>query len=195
MKKKLQFHSDEALVEALRSDMPAAFEALYRRYYRMVAKQVTDQGRNDIDAEDIFQELLFILVGKIRKADFQLTAKLSTFLFAIARNLIYKKAGKKAELSAEENFFTSLNEPAPTDTLDDRKIWEEKLNVVVGHLELMEEDCRRLLRLSFYEKRSQVEISTEMGYSESYVKVKKHRCLNYLRSRVQEHPLFKNPPK
>lgn len=194
MRKALQFETDEVLLEALRQDTPAAFEALYRRYYRMVVKQVNEQRRLDINAEDIFQELLFILVEKIRKPEFQLSAKLSTFLFAISRNLIFKKTGQKTELPGDEMLFSDRNDSEVPDSLEERQILEEKLNVVVGHLELLEEDCRRLLKMSFYEKRSQAEISLEMGYSEAYVKVKKHRCLNYLRNKVQEHALFKNPP-
>ena len=192
MRKPLKYTSDEALLEALKSGVPAAFEALYRRYYRMVAKQVHNLGRSDIDPEDIFQELLVILVEKIRKPEFQLSAKLSTFLFAISRNLVLKKAGKKTELLPDEGFLPELADAMGPDGLEERKIREEQLNIVVAHLELLDESCRKLLKMSFYEKCSQIEISEAMGYSEAFVKVKKHRCLNYLRNRVLEHPLFKN---
>lgn len=69
---------------------------------------------------------------------------------------------------------------------------EDRLNVVVGYLELLEDDCREVLRLSFYEKLPQAEIAQVMGYSDSFVKVKKHRCLEYLRKQVKTHPLFKD---
>ncbi len=191
MSQLLPFQNDEALLQALRAETPAAFEALYRRYYRMVARQVFNQGRADLNAEDVFQELLVILVGKVRMPDFQLTAKLSTFMFAIARNLIYKKTDNKTQLTANAQLFADAAYLPEAETAEARKLQEDQLNVVVGSLELLEDDCRRLLRMSFYEKRPQAEIAAEMGYSEAFVKVKKHRCLNYLRNRVQEHPLFK----
>ena len=108
MDKSLTFESDNALLEGLRNSTPAAFEALYRRYYRMVAKQAADQGITDAEAEDVFQEVLIILVRKVREADFTLTAKLSTFLFAIARNLILKKNGDKKEIATEETALFKL---------------------------------------------------------------------------------------
>jgi len=192
MDKSLTFESDNALLEGLRNSTPAAFEALYRRYYRMVAKQASDQGIPDAEAEDVFQEVLFILVRKVREADFTLTAKLSTFLFAIARNLILKKTGDKKEIATEETALFNLAGRQQPENLPDREMAEAQLDVVAGCLELLEDDCRRLLELSFYERRSQVEIAAEMGYSEAFVKVKKHRCLDYLRKHVKAHPLFKH---
>lgn len=192
MDKSLTFESDNALLEGLRNSTPAAFEALYRRYYRMVAKQASDQGIPDAEAEDVFQEVLFILVRKVREADFTLTAKLSTFLFAIARNLILKKTGDKKEIATEETALFNLAGRQQPENLPDREMAEAQLDVVAGCLELLEDDCRRLLELSFYERRSQAEIAAEMGYSEAFVKVKKHRCLDYLRKHVKAHPLFKH---
>ena len=48
---------------------------------------IHSNGGRPQDAEDVFQEALIILVGKIRKSDFKLTAKLSTYLFSVCRFL------------------------------------------------------------------------------------------------------------
>ncbi|MEQ1745832.1 MAG: sigma-70 family RNA polymerase sigma factor [Saprospiraceae bacterium] len=189
MDKSLTYESDDALLEALRKKDSAAFESLYRQYYRMVVKQVNDQGLPDEDAEDIFQEVLLVLVRKIHDTDFVLTAKLSTYLFAIARNLLLKRSGKQPFVQLDESIVKPLGVQPPETGPDEQ---EERINAVVGCLAQMEGDCRTLLLMSFYEKRSQVEIAEAMGYSESFVKVKKHRCLSYLRKQVKEHPFFKD---
>ena len=188
----LTFDSDTALLEALRKGVPTAFEALYRRYYNMVAKQASDHGMPDVEKEDLFQDVLVVLVRKIREPDFQLTAKLSTYLFAIARNLLLKKSGSKKEIATTDAELLDLVGRFPTEDLSERSQEESRLNVVIGCLEILEEDCRRLLLLAFYEKRPQAEIAAEMGYSEAFVKVKKYRCLEYLRKQVKAHPLFKH---
>ncbi len=196
MKKPLtKYLSDEALLVALQNNDPTAFEALYRNYYRMVAKQVSDFSRADIIAEDIFQETLMILVDKLRNPDFALSAKLGTFLFAIARNLILKKTGKKTELLPGESPISAVEDQFEQDDFEQRKMWEDQLSVVAGHLELLDERCRQVLKMSFYERCSQANIAETLGYSESFVKVKKFRCLDALRQRVQAHPLFQKPPK
>lgn len=190
MYKSLTYESEEELLNALRQGASSAFELLYRQCYRMVAKQVTEAGRPDTETEDVFQEVLVVLVRKVRDPEFQLTSKLSTYLFAIARNLIFKKATDKTEFSTGDVATYQQETPEDAETPEDREKWENQLNIVTGCLEILEEDCRRILMLSFYEKYSQAEIAGLMGYAESFVKVKKHRCLEYLRKKVKANPLF-----
>jgi len=63
---------------------------------------------------------------------------------------------------------------------------------VIAALEVIEESCRQVLTLSFFEKRSGAEIAQQLDYTEAFVKVKKHRCLEYLRKTVLNNPAFKN---
>ncbi len=189
MEKSLTYESDDTLLESLRKGDSAAFEFLYRQYYRMVAKQTNERGLQDSDAQDVFQEVLIVLVRKIHDPAFELSAKLSTFLFAIARNLLLKKSGKLPVMHTADSVPLS-SDVQLADTGPDEM--EERLNAVVRTLDVLEPECRTLLLLSFYEKRSQAEIAEEMGYTEAFVKVKKHRCLNYLRKHVKQHPLFKD---
>jgi RNA polymerase sigma factor (sigma-70 family) len=193
MGKPFTYKSDEALLKDLRNGAPPAFETLYRQYYRMVYKQVSDAGREAAEAEDLFQEVLVVLVRKIREPEFQLSAKLSTFLYAIARNLLLKgKPGKLVELSPENMAMSRLHGVTTAEEPEIRTKHEAQLNVIAGYLELLEDDCSRLLKLSFYEKYSQAKIAETMGYTESFVKVKKYRCLDYLRKKVKQHPLFQH---
>lgn len=192
MNKSLTYETEDELLKALRQGAAPAFEMLYRQYFRMVAKQTADAGLGSADAEDLFQEVLVVLVRKIKEPEFQLTAKLSTYLFAIARNLILKKASPKAEFSTGEIAAFQTDAPPAANELEDREQRENQLNVVVGYLEALEDDCQQLLKLSFFEKYSQAEIAEKMGYADSFVKVKKHRCLEYLRKQVKTHTLFKH---
>lgn len=189
MEKSLTYESDEVLLEFLKKGDSAAFEFLYRQYYRMVAKQANDRGLQDSDAHDVFQEVLIVLVRKIHDPAFELSAKLGTFLFAIARNLLLKRSAKLSIMPPAGAMPSPADvQPAETDAED----LEAQLNAVVKTLDLLEPECRTLLLLSFYEKRSHAEIAAEMGYTEAFVKVKKHRCLNYLRKHVKQHPIFKD---
>lgn len=190
MVKAVHYKSDSELLLALRQGAPSAFELLYHKYYRMVAKQAANAGRTGADAEDLFQELLVILVRKIRQPEFQLSAKLSTYLFAIARNLLYKQSGPDTLSRSADTILPERPSENEADELAVRAQREEQLTAVVDQLELLQTDCRQVLKLFFFEKRSQVEIAGILGYSESFVKVKKFRCLDYLRKQVKASPLF-----
>ena len=110
MDKSLTFETDQSLLIALRKSDPAAFELLYRQYYRMVAKQANDYRLPDEEIEDLFQEVLLVLVQKVRTPEFELTAKLSTYLFAVARNLLLKKTGKYPNVSLDEDITLGIED-------------------------------------------------------------------------------------
>lgn len=190
MGKSTKYETEEALLRGLKNEERAAFEHLYRNGYPMAVKQVSEAGFAPEDAEDLFQEALLVLVKNVHKPDFTLTAKLSTYLFAIVRNLLLKKRTQKTPGALDESKLGQMADNDTEENSADRKIWESQLNVVVACLELLEDNCNQLLRMSFFEQRSHAEIAAALGYSEAFVKVKKHRCLDYLRNKVKSNPLF-----
>lgn len=177
----------------LRSGSPNAFEELYRRYYRMVEDMVLKYRGSTEDARDTFQEALFVFVKKLREPGFTLTSKASTYLYAIARNLYLKKSGKSGtEISVDQQVF---NFSAQSDPFTDGLAQNEQdslLKLVSEKLENLEADCRSLIEYSFYQCLSHAQIASLMGYTEAFVKVKKFRCLEYLRKLVKGAPIFKN---
>jgi len=185
---------DPILLDQLRQGSPQAFESLYRKYYRMVAKLVSDFHAPQVDAQDVFQDLLFVMVKKIRDPQFTLTAKMSTLIFAIAKNIILKKTGKHIEFTADETTILqhSANLPDTDTDLVDEETLEARLLFVREKLDEMEPDCRQIILLSFYEKLPQTQIAEMMQYSDSFVKVKKFRCLEQLRKLVKNEALFKD---
>lgn len=185
MERKVDHLPDMELLAQLKRGDRAAFETVYRQFFRMTAGQVNQFGRADFLAEDIFQESLIVLVRLINKPDFVLTSKLSTLLFGISRNVMLQKTGKKAEILVEDakmlRLGTTDDEPDPEAIAEQ----ETLLSAIEQNMGLIAEDCRELLTFSFFEKLPQAEIAVKMGYSEAFVKVKKFRCLEYLRKKVK----------
>ncbi len=184
---------DSAYLAELRKGSPAAFEELYSRYFRMVEDMVFKFNGSTEDARDVFQEALFVFVKKLREPDFVLTSKASTFLYAIARNLFLKKAGKATvEISMDNEKFSQMGkmeEPAAGHSANEK---DDMLNVMNDKLGELEEDCRSVITYSFYQKLSHAQIAELTGYTEAFVKVKKFRCLEYLRKLVKATDVFKN---
>lgn len=185
--------TDQTLVEALRKGAPHAFDEVYRQYYRMVEDLVLRLNGTRNDAKDVFQDGLFVLVKKLREPDFRLTAKLSTFLYAINRNLWLKMNGKSGrEVSYENsdlaNFVFAENEALPMSPDAE----EALISTMNQKLQELEEGCRSVLMLAFYQQCSHAEIAGRLGYTEQFVKVKKFRCLEYLRKLLKHTPAFKD---
>ena len=91
-------NSEQELLLSLKKGSPIAFESLYKKQYRMIVGLITKMGGKQEDAEGIFQETLFVLVKKIREPNFKLTAQISTFMHAIARNKWFKKRQEDSKI-------------------------------------------------------------------------------------------------
>lgn len=184
--------TDSSLVEALRRGEPPAFEALYRQYYRMVEDLVLKLNGTRNDAKDVFQDGLFVLVKKLREPGFVLSVKLSTFLYAVTRNIWLKKNGKSTHEISFENQELAVFGLLDGDAAAMPAAEQELLITIMNEkLQELEEGCRSILMFSFYQQCSHAEIAKLMGYTESFVKVKKFRCLEYLRRLLKNTEAFK----
>jgi len=183
-----------ALVYDLRQGKAEAFERVYRNYYRMVATLIQKNSGTDTDVEDVFQETLFILVKKLRNKDFELTSKLGTYIYSISRNLWMQRLSQQkkdptihfSDDGKEENIAFSDEE------LELNQAYEKKHVLIAKVLKTLKEDCKKIIIASFYQKWSHELIATEMGYSQKFVRVKLHRCMEKFREKVQQHADFQN---
>ncbi len=186
---------ENPLAAQLRRGEPQAFDALYRECYRMAESQVRDFNLPNSETPDIFQEALFVFVKRLRDPAFVLTVKPSTFLYAVIRNLLRKKTGRPGPqlLGGTPEDLAKL--AALPEIADDNHLTEAEtaalLEVMDEKMAQLETECRQVLLLSFYEKMPQRDIAERLGYAEKFVKVKKFRCLEYLRRLVLDTPAFR----
>lgn len=188
-----ELSADARFLEELRGGAPTAFEALYRRYYRMAEDLVLRLNGNRDDAKDVFQETLFVLVKKLREPGFSLSGKLSTFIYAVTRNIWLKKTGKTAlEISLENKDMADfgLPEDAPGSMSEEEE--DALIRAMNEKMQELEEGCRSILLYVFYQQLSHGEIARRCGYTEAFVRVKKFRCLEYLRKLMKTTDVFKN---
>ncbi|MBI1227535.1 MAG: sigma-70 family RNA polymerase sigma factor [Bacteroidetes bacterium] len=184
---------DNAYLTELRKGSPQAFEELYNRYFRMVEDLVFKYNGSTEDARDVFQEALFVFIKKLRDPEFVLTSKASTFIYAVARNIYLKKAGKPTvEISMDNEHFNFLGKAEDANAALAAVEKDAMLNLMNDKLGQLEADCRSVITYSFYQSLSHAQIAELTGYTEAFVKVKKFRCLEYLRKLVKATDLFKN---
>jgi len=184
---------EERLLEGLKKEQPWAYEQMYRAYYRMVAAYVTRNSGSNDDARDLFQDVLIVLVDKVREPDFELNkgVKLSTFLFGIARNTWLMELRKRKKMPTVEPDPEMGLENIPDDA-SDHEFGDMKALVVSRLFEKIAEDCYRLLFAFYYKKTPLIEIAANVNYTEKFVRVKKNRCMNALREMINKDPDYNN---
>src|SRR5215469_14734690 len=88
--------SDEALVRALNAGDPSAFDTLYYRYRDWVVRLAFRFTQNREDALDVLQETFAYFFRKF--PGFVLSARLTTFLYPVVKNLSIAHRHKRERL-------------------------------------------------------------------------------------------------
>lgn len=176
---------DQTIVQMIRTrrnDM--ALNALYRNF-PMIRRLIRSRGGNLKDAEDIFQEALLIFLKKAAQPEFQLTAKLSSYLYSVCGYLWNDHLKRqKPEISFEEAIDLS---PAEETDLAAAIRRESRIRLAEQALGDLKDRCRELLLLFYQHQLSLKAIATKMGYgTENSAKNQKYKCLEAARTRLKE---------
>lgn len=169
---------DTILID-LKTENNFAFGKLYQDNYGKISKFVQNNSGNHADAEDLFQDAMMVLVEKLRQDNFKLTASIDTYVYAICKNLWFKKLrDKNYELSADElhsfEFLNSINE-----SIDNEKTYSEKLK---GYLLKISDHCNSLIHDIFFKEKAIEQIQKDYGYSSRHnAQNQKHKCVEQIR--------------
>lgn len=163
----------------------AATEKIYERHFKIINGWILKNGGSPDDAADVFQEAMVILYEKVQNEDFRLSCKIGTYLFAISKNLWYKKIEKQARQASSLPSNAGNDEGFDKEYEDDmnvhleREMHYEQLNTALDQLG---EPCRSLLNAFYRQDKSMMEISEEFGYTNpDNAKTQKYKCLARLR--------------
>lgn len=173
---------DQELLQGLRKGSKDAFQRLYQQHYPMVRYLVIQNSGSHEEADDVFQDSLLVLIDKLRRGDFVLTASLRTYIYSIGRNLWLKRLREKGKTKL-------IDFENPVDIADD-PIEENNEPILKQLRECMEtigDACRKVLERFYYFKMSMDEIATELGYTNAdNVKNQKYKCILRLRKLMDE---------
>jgi RNA polymerase sigma factor (sigma-70 family) len=185
MQTKLFFlNEDSKLLDALRNDDDNALADLFRQNRRPVVSFILrNQGSAD-DAEDVLQEALIVLWERVRNGSFEYQAKLSTFIYATAKNIWLRRLARNRReiVSTAETFEIAAKDADPLEELEEN----ERILAVQQAMEKLGNPCRDLLLLYYWEDRSMEEIALKLGFANSdTVKSKKYQCKKALEKIVK----------
>ena len=171
-------------IEKLRLGDSQAISELYTQTYTYCASFVLKNSGTNDDAKDIFQEVLFAFIKKLRSEDFTIEHDLKAYLFTITKFLWLKRLrdDKKGGLQLVIDDPNQHIEPIAENDLPERKILDTRQQRLYQGLKQLKEDCRQLLNFTFFEKIGDKEIAKQMGYSYAFVPQKRRRCIRKLKT-------------
>ena len=187
---KPDLRSDKELIKACLAGDARAWDALIERYQRLVYSVPMRYGVSPDDAADIMQDvfiLLFRNLHALRDAD-----KIASWLITTTQRESWRwkkresKFGSKVvhESEKDEDILASL--PDNRESPEETALRMEAQQTIRDALSLLEDRCRELLHLLFYEhpRPSYKNISEALGIPEGAIGPTRARCLKKLKEAV-----------
>ena len=171
---------DTQLLNGLLKGENKSFETLYKRCFPSIAHYVKTNTGTMEDAQDIFQDSVFILLSKTRESNFELASSLKTYLYAIAKNLWLKRL--------RDDKFIAMNDLTLMDIGPDLDYFEADENEAVpdekvqGWLKSITANCQRILKALFFYKEPMQDLMRKMGWKNKHTASnQKYKCIEQMR--------------
>lgn len=190
----VELDPDAALMLRVKQGDTTAFTALVEKYKQPVMNLAWRTLRDETEAEDLAQNV-FVQAWK-SAARYQATAKFSTWLFTIARNLCLNEIRRRIRHPAESLDQTrDDSEEQPMYQVVDKRITAAPEEMLRGELEdkvdealtALPENQRTALLLCRQEELSYEEIAEVLGCSLSATKSLIHRARETIKARLKPY--------
>ncbi|MGH7989696.1 MAG: sigma-70 family RNA polymerase sigma factor [Limisphaerales bacterium] len=190
----VQSDPDAVLMLRVKRGDRAAFVELVDKYKQPVMNFIYRSLRDEAESEDLAQNV-FLQVYKSRKR-YKQTAKFSTWLFTIARNLCLNELRRRSRHPAESLEETHAeNEDQPQRQYEDKKVFLATENLLHGELAKkieealaeLPENQRTAILLCRQEELSYEEIAEVLDCSLSATKSLIHRGRETLKEKLKPY--------
>ena len=172
---------DKELLEGLRKGDNTVISDIYQICYPSVSHLITGNKGTEDEAKDIFQEAVMVLYDKVTHENFELSSKISTFLYAVCRRLWLKQLNKR-----ENSLGTSDSDGLEiADVESDIQVHldkEDEFSKMDSAMHQLGEPCQTILKDFYIRNKSMNEICEKFGYTNTdNAKTQKYKCLQRLK--------------
>jgi RNA polymerase sigma factor (sigma-70 family) len=187
--------SDEELLRACRRGDEAAWEALVRRYQRLVYAVPRRAGLDEDAAADVFQDVFATLLENVERVE--QPSRLHAWLVTTARRktwLAIRRSRRTRSLDDAEGEEDEVSNIRDEGLLPDEVLGQlEEQHLVRAALAELDERCRRLLTMLFCRADTPPysEIAAALGTSEGSIGPTRARCLKKLLGALNKGGLFR----
>lgn len=175
--------SDSELVALCLSGEAGAWEALIRKYRRLIFSIPVRFSLSSADASDVFQSVCVKLIENLHKLKDE--SKISAWLITTTtRQCIHLQAQRRRNVSQDEQADEPLD---PHQSIESTSIDLERQQAVRESVESLQDRCRRLLQMLYFDPAdpSYEEISRALGLPVSSIGPTRARCLDKLRTQIR----------
>lgn len=178
--------SEEELIDLLEKGDRRAYAYVYKNYFSMVCPFILQNSGTLEEAKEVFNDAFLVLINKVQNEDMKFTAKVSTYLFAVARlqwldRLRKKQAKKTLKITSLDNLTKEIEDL--TNLSKDIES-NKRYRILMTVFNSLKEDCREVLFAFYGQDISLKEIAEEQGYSDDYARQKRKRCMDNFKEKA-----------
>jgi RNA polymerase sigma-70 factor (ECF subfamily) len=181
MKNPPDYTIDKATLLLLKQGNITAFEAIYRKYAPWVYNFILSLLYDKSLAED-FTQTVFLKLWE-RRTYIDADKKVDSYLFTIARNLVYKETEKRLMKKSYLDERPYVDKDEGTEAKINARSLQEYIDSLV---EQLPPERRQIYKLSRIEHLSNKEIASLLSISEKTVETQIHRSLRFLKQKLSE---------
>lgn len=167
----------EIILSIRRGEHEKALRFLYKEFPK-IKQLILKSGCNEVVAQEVFNDSLLLLIEKIQQPAFELTSRLTTYLYGINRFMVKNELRKQNKTAHELEWSDTLilsESDLGYDNEEEERL--KKLETILGKLS---EKCRRIFELFYFQKASMDEIAKELSYSSvNSAKTQKYKCIEH----------------
>ena len=167
--------TDQEIIAAVKNGQrEQALKELYKEFPK-IKVNILSSGGDEMIARQLFHDSLILLIEKVSKPDFELTAKLSTFLYGITR-FLWKNELRKRRRNPELEWKDTLILTAEDVGYNEEK--EEQIKILNRVLSQVTEKCKKIFELFYFKKESMADIANKLKFSSiNSAKTQKYKCM------------------
>ncbi len=182
--------TDQEILQILRStEAPdPAIRQLYNTQYNIAKAYITQNKGSEQDAEDIFQEVVLAFIELVKQNKFRGESSVSTFLYAITRNIWLNELKKRGRAKLRNEKF---EKEKGTTTLDisNYVVNRELKSQLMKLVDELGDTCKKILLAFYFENLAMKDILKTLQYeNEQVVRNKKYKCLKQLEQQIKDKP-------
>jgi RNA polymerase sigma factor (sigma-70 family) len=162
--------TDEMLIKGLLTEQDEWVSILYNKARPLIIRYALNNQSTVDEAKDLVQNTVIIVYENILLGKLVLTSSLTTYIFAIAKNLWLKELRKKRRhvmIHLDDADFESENQD---DLIEDRIFRLQKA------IKELDAKCQEILKSRYWQKKKFDEMSQIYNTTVASLKMKSSRC-------------------
>lgn len=162
------------LTKIKEGDLEQPIKKLYE-HFPAIRLTLLKYGAKDEYIQEIFNDSLVLLIEKVNQPNFQLTAQFKTLLTGYSLN-IWRNQHRSLTIRQKRELESVLETDFQLLEFDESR--EQQLSIVDSILDQLQEKCKQILQLFYYQKKSMKEIARTLSFSsEQSAKTQKYKCI------------------